>query len=159
MTKLQNNTHNIRNMPVTTPDIVSIYPFSKKLKMELLVFIDQESQANYINDDAFDEGVHLVVEVVTEGCNSDVGSSGGYSCGMLRIPVDDYEPIVTITEYLHEIGQFGKVCNKLLKFDWGLPDDVFINKITLCSFGTMSTKLGSVIRQFVFTPSVVGGAV
>jgi len=36
MTKLQNNTHNLRNMPVTTPDSVSIYPFSKKLKMELL---------------------------------------------------------------------------------------------------------------------------
>ena len=117
MTKLQNNTHNLRNMPVTTPDSVSIYPFSKKLKMELLVFVDQESQANYINDDAFDDGVHLVVEVVTEGCNSGVRSSGGYSCGMLRIPVDDYEPTIAITEYLHEIGQFGKVCNKLLKFD------------------------------------------
>jgi len=77
---------------------------------------------------------------------------------MLRIPVDDYEPTIAITEYLHEIGQFGKVCNKLLKFDWGLLDDVFINKIILYPITSMNTKLGSVERQFIIRPSVVGGA-
>ncbi|WP_442498805.1 hypothetical protein [Methylobacter sp. sgz302048] len=160
MTKFQKHTHqshNLQNMPETTPDTVSIYTFSKKHKIQLLEFADFGYLEAYINDDEFDAGVHIPFEVFVEFADTEEECESIF--GVLRVPVDDYEPQLDIIEHLHEIGKFGKICNKLLKFDWELPDNVRIQKIVLSPVGAMDTKLGSIERQFVITPSFVGGAV
>lgn len=145
-------------MPEMDADPVAIYTLSKKHNIQLLEFEYPEYLDDFIDDGGLEDGINVLVEVFIEF--ADTGEDCGESIfGILRVSWDDYESELCLIDYLHEIGKFGKICNKLLKLGWGLPDNVRIQKIVLSPFDEMAIKLGSVGRQFVITPSFVGGAV
>ncbi|HEY8159885.1 MAG TPA: hypothetical protein VIF10_14395 [Methylobacter sp.] len=141
----------IPRTPETDTDTVSIHTVSKKHKIQLLKFQYPEYRNDYICSRGLERGINIPFEVFIESDDSCEECESIF--GILRVSFDDYEPGSCLIDYLREIGKFGKICNKLLKFDWSLPDNARLQKIVLSPLDTLAINLGSIERQFVITPS------